>query len=85
MGDTAARNELAERAFMNKDRNQVGRMLVLLLQIGLTMLTAVFMCIGIAYLINRFFGLDLMVWFIILGIVSGFRATYILIKRYIGL
>ena len=70
---------------MNKDQNQVGRMLVLLLQIGLTMLTAVFMCVGIAYLIDHFFGVDLMIWFIILGVVSGFRATIILVKRYIGL
>ncbi|MBR4515529.1 MAG: F0F1-ATPase subunit [Lachnospiraceae bacterium] len=70
---------------MNNDQHQVGRMLVLILQIGLTMLTAVFMCIGLAYLINWLFGIDLMVWLIILGVVSGFRAAYILIKRYIGL
>ena len=70
---------------MNKDQNQVGRMLVLLLQIGLTMLTAVFMCVGIAYLIDHFFGVDLMLWFIILGVVAGFRAAIILVKRYIGL
>ena len=76
---------MGDGIFMNNDRNQVGKMLVLLLQIGLTMLTAVFMCIGIAWLINKIFKIDLMVWFIILGVVSGFRAAYILIRRYIGL
>ena len=56
---------MGDGIFMNNDRNQVGKMLVLLLQIGLTMLTAVFMCIGIAWLINKIFKIDLMVWFII--------------------
>ena len=67
------------------DRNQVGRMLTLILQIGLTMLTTIFFSIGLAMLIRHFFHIDLMVWFIILGVLASFRSAYILIKRFIDL
>ena len=70
---------------MNDNNNQVWRMLYLILQIGLTMLTSIFLCIGIAWVIKKFFGLDLMIWFIILGVVASFRAAYILIKKFIDI
>jgi len=60
-------------------------MLYLILQIGLTILTTIFLCIGIAWLINHFFGIDLMIWFIILGVVASFRAVYILLKKFIDI
>lgn len=69
---------------MNKNDNQVWRMIYLIMQIGLTMLTAIFMCIGIGYLIDRRFGTHLMVWFIVLGVIAGFRSAYILIRKFIG-
>lgn len=69
---------------MNKNDNQVWRMIYLIMQIGLTMLTAIFMCIGIGYLIDRHFGTHLMVWFIVLGVIAGFRSAYILIRKFIG-
>ena len=68
----------------NKNTNQIVKMIYLILQIGLAMLTAVFMCIGLAYLVDRWFGKNLMVWFILLGVVSGFRAAYILIRRFVS-
>lgn len=69
---------------MNKKNHQVWRMIYLIMQIGLTMLTAIFMCIGIGYLIDRRFGTHLMVWFIVLGVIAGFRSAYILIRKFIG-
>lgn len=68
---------------MGKD-NRVWKMIYLIMQIGLTMLTAIFMCIGIGYLIDRYFGTRLLAWFIVLGVAAGFRSAYILIRRFIG-
>ena len=69
---------------MNRNNNQVWKMIYLITQIGVTMLTTIFLCVGLGYLIDRHFGTSLMVWFIVLGVVAGFRSVYILIRRYIG-
>lgn len=68
---------------MNSNNNQVWRMIYLITQIGFTMLTTIFLCVGIGYLIDRFFGTKLLVWFIVLGVISGFRSVYILLRRYL--
>lgn len=68
---------------MNKNNNQVWKMLYLITQIGFTMLTTVFLCMGIGYLVDKHFHTKLMVWFIVLGVVSGFRSVYILIRKYL--
>ncbi len=70
---------------MNKSSNQVWRMVYLILQIGITMLTAVFICIGLGWLVDTIFHTNLMIWFILLGVVAGFRAVYILIKKFIDI
>ncbi len=69
---------------MNGNNNQVWKMIYLITQIGFTMLTTIFMCVGVGYLVDRYFHTKLMIWFIMLGVVAGFRSVYILIKRYIG-
>ncbi len=69
---------------MNKGNNQIIKMIYLITQIGFTMLITIFMCIGLGYLIDKYFDTNLMVWFIILGVVSGFRSVYILIRKFIG-
>lgn len=69
---------------MNRNNNQVWKMIYLITQIGVTMLTTIFLCVGLGYLVDRHFGTNLMVWFIVLGVVAGFRSVYILIRRYIG-
>ncbi len=69
---------------MNGKNNQVVKMIYLITQIGFTMLTTIFLCTGIGYLVDKHFDTKLMAWFIVLGVVSGFRAVYILIRRFIG-
>lgn len=69
---------------MGKDNNQVWRMIFLITQIGITILTTIFLSMGIGYLIDRHFGSRLMVWFIILGVFAAFRSAYILIRRFIS-
>ncbi len=69
---------------MNQNHNQVIKMLFLITQIGVTMLVTVFLCIAIGMAIDKFFGTSLLVWFIVLGVISGFRSVFILIRGYIG-
>ncbi|MDD6327637.1 MAG: AtpZ/AtpI family protein [Eubacteriales bacterium] len=69
---------------MKKDNRQVMRMIFLISQIGITMLTTVFLCMGIGYLIDKYFHTNLMVWFIVLGVLAGFKSVYTIIKRFIG-
>lgn len=69
---------------MDGKNNQVWKMIFLITQIGLTMLTTIFLCVGLGYVIDRQFGTKLMTLFIVLGVIAGFRSVYILIRRYIG-
>lgn len=69
---------------MNENNHQVLKMLALISQIGITVLTTIFMSMGLGYLIDRFFGTKLMAVFIVLGVMASFRSAYILIRRYIG-
>ncbi len=69
---------------MEGKNNQVWKMIFLITQLGVTMLTTIFLCVGLGYVVDRHFGTKLMVWFIVLGVVAGFRSVYILIRRYVG-
>lgn len=69
---------------MDKNNREVFKMLTLISQIGITVLTTIFMCLGIGYLVDRFFGTHLMAWFIVLGVLAAFKSAYILIRKYIG-
>lgn len=68
---------------MNRNNNQVWKMIFLISQIGITMLTTVFMCLALGYLVDYIFKTRLMGWFIVLGVIAGIRSVYILIKRYV--
>lgn len=59
------------------------KMLYLITQIGFTMVVTIFISMGIAYLINRIFGKDFMVWFIVIGVLAGFQSVYILIRKFL--
>lgn len=67
------------------DNRQVFHTFYLVLQIGITMLVTIFMCVGLGYLVDRLFDTHLMVFFIVLGVIAGFRSVYILIKKFVGM
>lgn len=69
---------------MNGNNRQVMRMIFLISQIGITVLTTIFLSMGIGYLIDRKFGTHLMVWFIIFGVLAAFKSAYMIIKKFIG-
>jgi hypothetical protein len=64
--------------------NQLVKMIYLILQIGLTMLVTVFICIGLGYLLEHFFGINLMALFIVIGVVAGMRSAYVLIQKFVS-
>ena len=68
---------------MNKENREVFRALSLISQIGLTLLTTVFLCIFIGYKMDEKFGTSF--WFpiwLILGLLAGFQNIYNLVKRF---
>lgn len=68
---------------MNNNNNQVWRMVFLISQISITMLTTIFMSLGIGYFIDKKFDTRLIGWFIVIGVIAGIRSVYILIKKYV--
>ncbi len=60
-------------------------MLFLILQIGITMLVSIFLCTGLGYLLDRCFGTKFIIIIgIVLGVLGGYRAVYLLIKKFIA-
>ena len=57
------------------------KMLSLVTQIGITMLTSVFLCMAIGLWIDKHFSTNLFLLFLILGIMGGIRGVYSLIHN----
>ena len=66
-----------------REHNQIFKMIALISQIGITMLSSVFICGLIGYLIDDRFGTHLFLPPLILGVAGGHRAVYSLIKQFI--
>ena len=64
-----------------KKYGQIFRMLGLITQLGLTMLTSIFLCMFTGLWIDRKFSTHFFVVFLILGILGGIKAVYTLIRR----
>lgn len=79
MSDNSSKNQSKMQS-----ANQVVKMVYLIIQVGFTMLFTIFFCIGLGYLVQRFLHLKLMILFIILGVISGFKAAYILIRKFVS-
>ena len=60
------------------------RMLSLITQLGITMLTSVFLCMFIGLWIDRKFSTNLFLPFLILGVLGGIRGVYSLVRQYIN-
>lgn len=59
-------------------------MLALVSQLAFSMLTAILMCGGIGYAIDAYFGTNLFIFFLILGIAGGYKACYNVICKFLG-
>lgn len=67
-----------------KNYGPIIRMLSLITQLGITMLTSVFLCMFIGLWIDRKFSTHLFLPFLILGVLGGIRGVYSLVRRYIN-
>lgn len=68
-----------------KSHNDIAKILILITQIGLTMLTSVFMCGAIGYFIDNKFNTNFLIFFILLGIAGGYSGVYKLVKEHINI
>lgn len=64
-----------------KNNRAVFQMLSLITQLGITMLTSIFLCMAIGLWIDKTFNTHLFILFLLLGIGGGFRGVYILIQN----
>ena len=62
------------------------RLLVLITQLGITMMVPIFFCAWLGSLASRKTGIDLLfVLFLVIGIMAGFRSCYHIIRRFVPL
>ncbi|MBR3288680.1 MAG: AtpZ/AtpI family protein [Lachnospiraceae bacterium] len=55
----------------------------LVLQLGISMLVPILMLVAIAYFIKTKLNIDLMLIFVILGVVVGARNVYVILRNYL--
>lgn len=67
-----------------REHGQVIKMISLISQIGITMLSSIFLCGLIGYFIDNRFGIHTFPVFLILGAAGGYRAVYSLVKQFIA-
>ena len=60
------------------------KMISLISQLAISMLTAIFICGVIGYGIDYYFGTSLLVFFLILGVLGGYRSCYTIICKFLG-
>jgi F0F1-type ATP synthase assembly protein I len=59
------------------------KMLALITQLAITMLTALLICGRVGYVIDEHFGTNTLIFFLILGVLGGYKACYNIIKKFI--
>lgn len=65
-----------------REHKQVFKMITLISQVGITMLSSIFICGLIGYWIDNRFGTHTFIVFLVLGVAGGYRAVYSLVKQF---
>lgn len=60
------------------------KMLALISQLAISMLTALLISGGIGYAIDSYFGTNILIYFLILGAAGGYRSCYLIICKFLG-
>ena len=60
------------------------KMLALVSQLAISMLTAILICGGIGYFIDAVAGTNVFVFFLILGVAGGYKTCYNVICKFLG-
>ncbi|MDD6207808.1 MAG: AtpZ/AtpI family protein [Clostridiales bacterium] len=67
----------------SSDNSQVGQAFAMIFQVGISMMTPIFLCAAAGCFLDKTFHMQ--IWFLILvflGIAAGFRNTYYLLKGF---
>lgn len=62
------------------DKKQIFRSLAMVTQLGLSVMTPIFMCIFAGYCIDTYFGTKTILFFLLLGVAAGGRCGYQMAK-----
>ena len=65
-------------------KSEVFKSWALVLQLGISIMVPVFLMIAFAYLLKEKFQVDVMLLFVIIGIVTGVRNVYVILKNYLA-
>lgn len=65
-------------------KSEVFKSWALVLQLGISILVPLFLMIIFAYLLKEYFKIDVMLIFVILGILAGVRNVYVILKNYLA-
>ena len=60
------------------------KMIALISQLAISMLTAILICGGIGYAIDAYFGTNIFIIFLILGVAGGYKTCYNVICKFLG-
>lgn len=60
------------------------KMLALISQLAISMLTAILICGVIGYFVDRLFGTNFFIFFLILGVAGGYKTCYNVICKFLG-
>ncbi|MBQ4059712.1 MAG: AtpZ/AtpI family protein [Lachnospiraceae bacterium] len=60
------------------------KMLALVSQLAISMLTAILICGGIGYAIDAYFHTNSFIFFLILGVAGGYKTCYNVICKFLG-
>jgi ATP synthase protein I len=64
-----------------KKYGPIFRMISLITQLGITMLTSIFLCMFLGLWIDRTFSTHFFLFFLILGVLGGIRGVYTLVRH----
>ena len=65
-------------------KSEVFKSWALVLQLGISVLVPIFLMIVFAYIIKEYFKIDLMLLFVILGVLAGLRNVYVILKNFLA-
>lgn len=65
----------------NSAKGEVVKMLSLISQIGITVLTTIFLCVLVGIFVDKIFGINSLTIFIVLGVLASFKSVYLLLVK----
>lgn len=60
------------------------KMIALISQLAICMLTAILLCGGVGYAIDAYFGTNLFIFSLIIGVAGGYKTCYNVICKFLG-